>query len=94
MRLRTKLRHIQAGLCQAGSGTTLLVFPRGGSNDVLFQHEFIQNAKPVETLQKMIVEAKEIQEEQTYNMNGNDSVSIEIHFPKTFVKIRRIELRQ
>ena len=42
---------------------------------ITFQHEFIQNAKPVETLQKMIVEAKEIQEEQTYNMNGNDSVS-------------------
>ena len=41
-----------------------------------FQHEFIENAKPVTILQKMILEAKEIQEEQTLNMNGNDSVSI------------------
>ena len=40
----------------------------------------------------MIVEAKEIQEEQTYNMNGNDSVSIVIHYPKTFVKICGIGL--
>ena len=40
-----------------------------------FQHEFIENAKPVTILQKMILEAKEIQEEQTLNMNGNDSVS-------------------
>lgn len=39
----------------------------------LLEHEFIKNAKPVSVLQKMILEAKEIQEEQTLNMNGNDS---------------------
>ncbi|XP_052223430.1 serine/threonine-protein kinase 3-like isoform X2 [Dreissena polymorpha] len=40
----------------------------------LLQHEFIRNAKPVTVLQKMIHEAKEIQEEQTLNtVNGDDS---------------------
>jgi len=41
------------------------------------QHEFIKNAKPVAVLQKMILEAREIQEEQTLNtVNGDDSVSL------------------
>lgn len=39
----------------------------------LLQHEFVKNAKPVSVLQKMILEAKEIQEEQTLNtVNGDE----------------------
>ena len=41
------------------------------------QHDFIKNAQPTAILQKMILEAKEIQEEQTLNtMNGDESVSL------------------
>ncbi|XP_045181988.1 serine/threonine-protein kinase 3-like isoform X3 [Mercenaria mercenaria] len=40
----------------------------------LLEHEFVRNAKPVTVLQKMILEAKEIQEEQTLNtVNGDES---------------------
>ncbi|XP_052763623.1 serine/threonine-protein kinase 3-like isoform X2 [Mya arenaria] len=40
----------------------------------LLEHEFIKNAKPVTVLQKMILEAREIQEENTLNtVNGDDS---------------------
>lgn len=43
---------------------------------LLIQHEFVKNAKPVSVLQKMILEAKEIQEEQTLNtFNGDEPVS-------------------
>ncbi|KAL4217701.1 Serine/threonine-protein kinase 3 [Mactra antiquata] len=45
----------------------------------LLQHEFIRNAKPVTILQRMILEAKEIQEEQTLNtVNGDESGEDEI----------------
>ena len=43
---------------------------------ILFQHEFITQAKPCTILHKMIQEAKEIHEAQSQaNQNEDDSVS-------------------
>lgn len=53
----------------------------------LLEHEFVKNAKPVSILQKMILEAKEIQEEQTLNAaNGEDEGDDEVEGGGTMVR--------
>ncbi|XP_060553174.1 serine/threonine-protein kinase 3-like isoform X2 [Ruditapes philippinarum] len=53
----------------------------------LLEHEFVRNAQPVTVLQKMILEAKEIQEEQTLNtLNGDESGEDDLETGGTMVR--------